>query len=276
MGIDKLFKILVIVFFLFSCKGNQKKDNVTSNSSIMKTVIEESITQNTSYNLVKDFYKAYLTYLNENSEDFEIANYLSDKLIKKINNADYNVIITGQDHGKFDLNTLKVTKTLKNEIFKVEFVDLGYDVIVYPKVKLINGGYKIIGITRSLEEIEEPILSLETKTNDFEHYAFEYKINPGVYNEEINYFINYLEEDYIVFQITDPDKFCDYKCRQERGKDGVLLYYVDVGDEGNEEYTGDTSKPLMKIYKKGNDFYAKSSLIDNGKEVKLKEVESRY
>ncbi len=275
MEINKLFKILIVTFFLLSCKENPKKDNITTDSSIMKTVIEESTTKSTSYNLVKDFYTAYLTYLNENSEDFEIDNYLSDKLIEKINNADYNVIITGQDHGKFDLNTLKVTKTSKSEIFKVEFVDLGYDVIVYPKVELINNGYKIIDITRSLDQIEEPILSKEIKTDKFTYYAFDYIINPGDHINETSYIIEYLEEEYIVFSMMGYEGNFDYKCRQVRTKEGVSLYYVEAENDG-EEYTGNKNKPIVKIYKRDNNFYAKSLLIENGKEVKLKEVESRY
>ncbi|MCR1024161.1 hypothetical protein H0I25_10490 [Cellulophaga sp. HaHa_2_95] len=290
MGINRVFKLLIVFVFLtsfLSCKGGAKNNNdvIVNNTSSLSIEKEDNPqTKIEPKDFILEFYTKYIKYLedplNEESIDYEF--YLTEDLIDKIGKAKgYDYIINAQDSTIEWLKTLKVEDTEKNNVYSVSY-EKGYydsdDNIIYATVvELEKGKFRISKLSSSL--IDQPIstpLENEGQKDKFTYYAFEYKINPGEYNEEINYFIDYLEEDYIVFQITDPDKFYDYKCRQERVKDGVLLYYVDVGDEGNEEYTGDTSKPLMKIYKKVNDFYAKSSLIDNGKEVKLKEVESRY
>ncbi|QCE43431.1 DUF5991 domain-containing protein [Psychroserpens sp. NJDZ02] len=63
---------------------------------------------------------------------------------------------------------------------------------------------------------------------------------------------------------TNFDDLCEAKINN-----GVLEIYYKETIEGNT-YNSNRTQPLFKIYKKGNDFYAISSFIKDGKEIKLK------
>lgn len=290
MGINRIFKLLIITVFItsfFCCKRGTKntEDVIVDTSSIIDVRKEDNISLNGQVNLkpkdfILEFYTKYIKYLedplNEESVNFEI--YLTEDLINEIGKVKgYNYIINAQDLTIEWLKTLKVEDTDKNNIYSVSrekgYYDSGDNTIyvtIVGKEKL-----KISKISSSLgDQLISSIDNDNNQDDEFTYYAFDYKINHGDLINETSFIIEYLEEEYIVFSMMGYEGQFDYKCRQVRTKEGISLYYKEAADD--DEYTGDKSKPLARIYKKGNDFYAISSLIENGKEVKLKEVESRY
>jgi len=285
MGINRIFKFLIVFVFItsfFSCKGNTK-DVIKDTKSIIDVRKEGDILlDNTQVkDFILEFYTKYIKYLEDplNEESVNLEIYLTEDLISEIEKINgYNYIINAQDSTIEWLKTLKVEDTEKDNVYSVSREKGYYDsddntiyVTVVGKEKL-----KISKISSSLND--KLISSTENDNNqddEFTYYSFDYKINPGDRINETSYIIEYLEEEYIVFSMMGYEGNFGYKCRQVKTKEGISLYYVKAED-GGEEYTGDKNKPLVKIYKRGNNFYAKSLLIENGKEVKLEEVESRY
>ncbi|MFL0119876.1 hypothetical protein [Tenacibaculum maritimum] len=290
MGINRIFKFLIVFIFIssfLSCKGGTKnnKDVLIDNRSVLNVEKNDNSIDNIQARIeIKDFilefYTKYIKYLedplNEESIDYEF--YLTKDLINEINKVKgYDYIINAQDSTVEWLKTLKVEDTDKNNVYSVSR-EKGYydsdDNIIYVTV-IEKEKLKISKISSSLNDQSKPsILEVNEQEGEYKYYSFDYVINPGDRINETSYIIEYLEEEYIVFQMMGYEGEFDYKCRQVRTNEGVLLYYIEAEDD--DKYKGDKSKPLARIYKKGEDFYAKSSLIDNGKEVKLKEVESRY
>lgn len=290
MGINRIFKFLIVFVFItsfLSCKGGVKNNNdVTVNeASVLNVEKKDNSLDNTETRIepkdfILEFYTKYIKYLeaplNEESIDYEF--YLTKDLINEIGKKrGYDYIINAQDSSIEWLKTLKVENTDKNNVYRVSRERGYYDsddntiyVTVLEKEKL-----KISKISNSLKDQPKPSNLVENQQDDeFIYYSFDYKKNPGDLINETSYIIEYLEEEYIIFKMMGYDGQFDYKCKQVKTNDGVSLYYVEAEDD--DEYTGDKTKPLARIYKKGNDFYTKSSLIENSKEVKLKEVESRY
>ncbi len=289
MGINKIFKLLVVFAFFssfLSCKESPKKNNdvVVNNTSSSLNVGKKNNPQTKieSKDFILEFYTKYIKYLedplNEESIDYEF--YLTEDLIDEIGKTEgYDYIIKAQDSTVEWLKSLKVEDTEKNNVYSITrekgYYDSDDNTIYATVIELKNEKLKISKLSSTL--IDQPIstpVENEDQKGKFTYYSFDYKINPGDRINETSYIIEYLEEEHIVFSMMGYDGEFDYKCRQVRTKEGVSLYYIEATDD--DEYTGNKSKPLARIYKKGEDFYAKSSLIEDGKEIKLKEVESRY
>jgi len=274
MGINTLYKFLIVYFLVasfISCKGSQKRDNNFSYNSTLKVVKEEAKNKEQNkkdklIDFVEEFYKSYLTYLNDDVDECDLTKYLSKDFITYVNKQDYDAIITGQDYEKFDLNTLKVSKTKKNKVYKVEFVNMGYETTVYPKLEFIESSYKIIQIARKIEDINEK--NYISNTNKYDFDLLNYIMNSHGDRTQITFSL----EDYsnrVIFTKGSYDENFEYFCLKKKTDKGLELYYKE--DSKYDEYIGDKNKPLITIYKKGEDFYAKSPLIKDGKEIKLKE-----
>ena len=291
MGINRIFKFLIVFVFItsfLSCKGSTKSNNdvTVNNTSGLNLEKKDNSLDNTETRIepkdfILEFYTKYIKYLedplNEESIDYEF--YLTKELIDEINKVKgYDYIINAQDSAVEWLKTLKVEDTDKKNVYSVSrekgYYDSNDNTLYLTIVKQGENKIKISKISSSLDKPRPSTLEVKEKDNVYKYYSFDYIINPGDRINETSYIIEYLEEEYIVFQMMGYEGEFDYKCRQVRTSEGVSLYYIEAEDD--DEYKGDKSKPLIKIYKKGDNFYAKSSLIENGKEVKLKEVESRY
>ncbi|AXT51860.1 hypothetical protein D1818_13775 [Aquimarina sp. BL5] len=292
MGVNRIFKFLIVSIFItsfFCCRGEAKntKDVIVDTTSVIDVRKENNFSLNNSQvnlkpkDFIFEFYTKYIKYLEDplNEESVNLKIYLTEDLINKIGKVKgYNYIINAQDSTIEWLKTLKVEDTEKNSVYSVSY-EKGYydsdDNILY--VTIIEK--EKLKISKISSFLDDQLVSSKDNDNDqdeeFTYYAFDYKINPGDRINETSYIIEYLEEEYIVFIMMGYEGNFDFKCRQVRTNEGVSLYYKESMD-GGEEYTGDKSKPIVKIYKRVNNFYAKSSLIENGKEIKLKQVESRY
>ncbi|SFZ83182.1 hypothetical protein R5N98_15350 [Tenacibaculum maritimum] len=284
MGINKILKSLIIflfALFIVACKQKVKKENATDVVATQKAEvkkeetaqIEEQVSQNNPINLVRGFYTSYLTEINNATFNYNLNKYLSQDLIKYINRIDDgNLIIDAQDYEIFDLNTLKVSTTQKDDVFKVQFINMGHETVIYARVKSVDGGYKIVNLDSNFEKANIDIVFSELKTHEYTYYKLIYYIKPS---EEPRIGITYTLEDFdennVVFRKSSYDEEFAYLCAKKVTENGLKLYYKEPLDY--EAYTGDTSKSLITIYKKGDDFYATSPLIEDGKEIKLKEEE---
>ncbi len=281
MGINTISRFLIIfTFFLISCKQEIKKENITEAKTIELVEVKqntdqksEQSSQKNQIDFVKDFYTSYLTNINNDSFNSNFDKYLSEDLIKYVNSIDDgDLIIDAQDHEKFDLNTLKVSKTSKINIYKVEFVNMQYETVMFAKVKFINDGYKITNLTDNLDDASEDIVLPEFMTDKYYFESLSYHIErTGDSTTGVTFRI---EEDFdgrgIIFERNEAfGDYFKYLCIEKRIKDKLEIYHKENLGAEEEEYTGDKSKPLITIYKKGDDFHAKSPLIKNGKEIKL-------
>ena len=64
----------------------------------------------------------YLTDLNQGTKKCILNDYLSKNLIESVNNFNGDLIIDSQDYEKIDLNTLKISGTNIENVFKVSFI----------------------------------------------------------------------------------------------------------------------------------------------------------
>ncbi|WP_010521203.1 hypothetical protein [Aquimarina agarivorans] len=283
MGVNRILRFLVVCiisFTFFSCKGYEKKEQ--SAISDIKITSEEQKTknqkttensdQNQLIDFTKVFYKTYLSFLNNDINTANLEKYLSDDLIKYLGRLDYDGIIFAQDNEKFDLSKLKVTETRSNMIYKVEFINMGHETIVYAKIESLKKPYRISNLTTNFNEASTDIVLSELVTDqyDFDFLKYYIKAREGSpANTAIIYSIENFDADTAIFsKYTYNDNF-EYLCIKQKTSKGLELYYKRASDYS--EYTGDISIPLITIYKKGEEFYAKSSLIEEGKEIKLNE-----
>lgn len=269
MGINRVINFLVIfIFFTYSCKENIKKDITVSNDIEIQN--KGRVSNDELVSLVKKFYTLYLNDFNNQTNTCDLDKYLSEDFYKYLNRLDYNGVIHAQDYEKFDLSTLKVSKTQKNNIYKVEFINMGYETIVFVKLKLINKVYTITNITGDLEEADVDIVLSQLRSHKYDFYKFKYFIEPwGDPRTGISFYVENFDEDMAVLGKGSYDEVFAYLCTKKETGNGLELYYKEPLKY--EAYTGDTSKPLITIYKKGEDFYATSPLIEDGKEIKLEE-----
>ncbi len=275
MGIVKIMKILIFCFFVqtvISCKQQIKKENnITTDTLAIKVEKEKSKPDNNKVKIItfiRDFYASYLTDLNNNTNTCDFDKYLSKDFSKYLGDLDYDGIIHAQDYEKFDISTLKVSKTPKNNIYKVDFINMGHETILYSKVKLIDGVYKITNIVRDANQAIDIILS-ELKQNEYDFVFLKYNTDPDDPHFSTIYTIENFDSNTAIFQKVGNDESLEYFCSKKKTKKGLELYYKE--DSKYDVYNGDINKPLITIYKKGEDFYATSPLIEEGKEIKLKE-----
>lgn len=286
MELNKILRLLFVYFFsftFFSCKGHTEKEDTIINDIESVQVQEKftnkketkSINQNQLVDFIKNFYSIYLSYLNDDVDTYNSSKYLSKDFIKYLNSLDYDGIIFAQDYEKFDLEKLKVSKTSADMIYKVEFVNMEvYEKTVFAKVKLINGSYKITNLTEDFNGASKGLVLPEFMTDEYYFESLSYYIEPT--GESKTGIVFKVEEDFegrgIIFSKNQAfGDYFEYLCTKKNTKRGLEIYHKkNIGLE-EHEYKGDTSKPLITIYKKGEDFYARSILIENGKEVKLKE-----
>ncbi|CAA0231726.1 conserved hypothetical protein [Tenacibaculum maritimum] len=276
MGINTDFKLLVISFFAFfiiSCKGNKKNDNGHSDdTSIVKKELKDQFSKTDQIDFIKSFYTKYLRDLNEHTNTCVFREYLSEELINVLNKLDYNAIIDAQDYGKFDLNTLKVLKTKKIDIYRVSFINMNKEVLTDVKIVSRGNSYIITELTNDQYTIPTDFNKNNSINEDeFTYYLFKYRTKPDDPMDALKYRIEYIDNDIVVINMDSRNDSFEYECLQKKSQKRVELHYKK--NTGINEFTGDRSKPLMKIYKKGDDFYATSPLIEDGKEIKLKEEE---
>ncbi len=266
---------------IVSCEGNtqKNKDVVVDNTSIIDV---KKIDNVQSYlkpkDLILEFYTKYITYLedplNEESVDYEM--YLTEDLIKEIGkNWGYDYIIKAQDSSIEWLKTLKVEDTEKDNVYSVSR-ERGYydsdDNTIYVTVKQEKDKFKISKLSRTLNEQSDSFSAeKEDQDDEFTYYLFKYRTKPDNPRTALIYRIEYIDNDIVVINMDSHNDSFEYELLQKKSQNDVELYYKK--NTGIKEYTGDISKPLMRIYKKGDDFYAISPLIEDGKEVKLKEEE---
>ncbi|TPN85858.1 hypothetical protein [Aquimarina algicola] len=270
------FKLLIVHFFAFfiiSCKGNQKNDNGFSDStSIVKEEIKGQLSKTDQIDFIKSFYTKYLRDLNEHTNTCVLREYLSEELIKVLNKLDYNAIIDAQDYDKFDLNTLKVSKTKNTDIYRVSFINMSKEVLTDVKIVSRGNSFIITELTNDQYTIPTDFNeSTSINEDEFTYYLFKYRTKPENPRTALIYRIEYIDNDIVVINMDSHNDSFEYELLQKKSQNDVELYYKK--NTGIKEYTGDISKPLMRIYKKGDDFYAISPLIEDGKEVKLKEEE---
>ncbi|QXP58223.1 hypothetical protein [Olleya sp. HaHaR_3_96] len=283
MGISKIVKLIfffLIIKSVISCKEITKKEDkiITGNSIVLSETKEENTPQDKEYsqeksiNFVRKFYVLYLTDLNQGTKKCILNDYLSKNLIESVNNFNGNLIIDSQDYEKIDLNTLKISGTNIENVFKVSFIN--YDErTINVKVSTTDDSYKITDITLLRENVNFTYPSTDI-VDEYEFDYLSYYIEP--IGESKTGVVFNIEEDFegrgIIFKKNQAfgDSF-EYLCTKIQTKGELEIYYKENLGAEEYEYSGDSSKPLIIIYKKSNDFYARSSLIENGKEVKLKE-----
>jgi len=276
MGMNIYIKLLIFHFFAFfiiSCKGNHKNDNgFSDNTSIVKEEIKGQLSKTDQIDFIKSFYTKYLRDLNEHTNTCVLREYLSEELIEVLGKLDYNAIIDAQDYDKFDLNTLKVLKTKNTDIYRVSFINMNKEVLTDVKIVPRGNSFIITELTNDQYTIPTDFNKSDSISEDeFTYYLFKYRTKPDNPRTALTYRIEYIDNDIVVINMDSHNDSFEYELLQKKSQNGVELYYNK--NTGIKEYTGDISKPLMKVYKKGDDFYATSPLIEDGKEVKLKEEE---
>lgn len=278
MEVIRIFKLLIICLFSFfvSCKKNIKNENIiplnkeNKNKKILVQQVDLKERQNQSKKLIKDFYTSYLSYLNDDVDQCNLEKYLSSDFMKYLNRLDYDGIIFAQDYEKFDLNKLKVSDTQKDKVYKVEFINMEvYEKVVYAKVKLIDNSYKITNLTTDFEKVNIDNALSDSQTDEYDFDFLKYNTDPDDPFFSNIYTIEDFDSNSAIFIKVGKDESYEYFCIKKKTKEGLKLYYKE--DSKYNEYNGDTSSPLLILYKKGEDFYVKSSLIKEGKEVKFKE-----
>jgi len=285
MGINMISRILIIfTFSAISCKQSVKKDNITNNELVGQVEVKQKTDQNqkqlsqkNEINFVENFYKSYLTEINKGTFQSNLDKYLSDDLIKYVNSIDDgDLIINAQDYEKFDLNTLKVLETSNNHVYKVTFINMASETVMFAKVKLFNESYKITNLSEDFYNASKDIVLPEFMTDEYYFESLSYYIEPT--GESKTGVVFKVEEDFegrgIVFEKYQAfgDGF-EYLCSKTQIKGQLEIYHKKNLGAEEYEYSGDSSKPLIIIYKKGDYFYAKSPLIEDGKQVKLEKEE---
>ncbi|MDB0602930.1 hypothetical protein PL373_17715 [Tenacibaculum maritimum] len=228
MGINRILKFLIVFIFIssfLSCKGGTKnnKDVLIDNTSVLNVEKNDNSIDNIQARIetkdfILEFYTKYIKYLedplNEESIDYEF--YLTKDLINEINKVKgYDYIINAQDSTVEWLKTLKVEDTDKNNVYSVSR-EKGYydsdDNIIYVTV-IEKEKLKISKISSSLNDQSKPsTLEVNEQEGEYKYYSFDYVINPGDRINETSYIIEYLEEEYIVFQMMGYEGEFDYKC----------------------------------------------------------------
>lgn len=281
MGINKILRYIIaflFTLFIVSCKQNIDQDNVTKTETIQlveKKQNREQLSQKSEINFVNDFYKSYLTEINNGTFQNDFDKYLSQDLIKYINSIDDgNLIINAQDYEKFDLNTLKVSKTSNKNVFKVTFINMGHETVMFARVKSINDAYKITNLTEGFDKVSKDIVLPEFMTEEYYFESLSYYIEPT--GESKTGIVFKLEEDFegrgVIFSKNQAfGDYFEYLCAKKNTKRGLEIYHKENIGLEEHRYKGDTSTPLITVYKKGEDFYATSPLIEDGKEIKLEE-----
>ncbi|WP_282132511.1 hypothetical protein [Cellulophaga baltica] len=274
---SRLLTIFLLALLFISCKQNVKKDIVVQVSTDVHQVEENQnitkkegeVSQEKAIDFLRKFYVLYLTDINEDTNKCMLSNYLTPDLIKSIDKSDGYPIIDSQDYEKIDLNTLKVSKTNIENVFKVSFIN--YDERrINIKLIPIKESFKISGITifRKNHNYSYPLV-LTKSENKYSFDFLKYNTDP-----DDPYFSNiYTIEDFdantAIFKKVGKDESYEYFCFKKKIEKGLELFYQK--DSEYDVYNGDRSKPLIILYKKGEDFYAKSPFIEDGKEVKFKE-----
>jgi len=285
MGINKILRYIIaflFTLFIVSCKQNIEQDNITKAETIQLVEEKQNIDQNkeqlsqkNEINFVYDFYRSYLSEINNGTFQSDFDKYLSQDLIKYINSIDDgNLIINAQDYEKFDLKTLKISKTSNKNVFKVKFINMGHKTVMFAKVKLINGDYKITNLSNDFDDVSKELVLPEFMTDEYYFESLSYYIEPT--GESKTGIVFKVEEDFegrgIIFSKNQAfGDYFEYLCAKKQTKRGLEIYHKENIGLEEHKYKGDTSKPLITIYKKGEDFYATSPLIEEGKEIKLEE-----
>lgn len=258
MGINRIFNFLIVFIFitsLLSCKRGPKKNNdvIVNNTSVLNVEKKDSSPDNTQTKIepkdfILEFYTKYIKYLedplNEESVDYEF--YLIKDLINEINKVKgYDYIINAQDSTIEWLKTLKVEDTDKNNVYSVSYEKGYYDsydnIIYVTVVKLKNEKFKISKISSSLNnQPTSSTIEVDGQDDEYKYYSFDYIIKLGDCINQTSYIMEYLEEEYVVFQMMGYEGEFNYKCRQVRTTEGVSLYYIKAEDD--DGYRGDKSK----------------------------------
>ncbi|WP_205692187.1 hypothetical protein, partial [Cellulophaga sp. Z1A5H] len=173
MGINRISKKLIIFLFTFSiisCKENVEKDKVIQTATVVHQIekkqeivkVENQVSQKKAIDFLRKFYVLYLTDINEDTNRCKLGYYLTEDLIESIDASDGDLIIDSQDYEKIDLNTLKVSKTNIENVFKVSFINYDERKI---NIKLIpiKESFKISGITIFRKSINFTYPSTVTK-----------------------------------------------------------------------------------------------------------------
>lgn len=265
MAIDRLnkvfFGVFILAFFVLSCKKNEQKDQVSN------TKIEKKISQKNPIDFVQNFYKSYLTDLNDSTTKCVFGDYLSEELIKAIERENSNIIIDGQDYEKFDLKTLKVVETNNKYVFRVSFLNINHQVKTDVEIQSVNNNYKIIKLTDVKSGIVYPS---SKKLEDYEYYTLKYFVEPKRDPRTgVTFTVEDFDENYTVFKKSGYSGNFEYKCSKKLTKEGLEFYYQETLE--GEEFNGNKKEPLIKIFKRNSAYYAVSSFIEDGKEVKLEE-----
>ena len=285
MGIKKILRFLILLIstlFIISCKQNVKKSDITEVATAQHVEVKQDIdqtkerlTQKDQINFVKDFYTSYLTGINNSTFQSNFDKYLSQDLIKYINSVDDgDLIINAQDYEKFDLNRLKILETSNYHVYEVRFINMGNKIVMFAKVKLVNDDYKITNLSEDFDDASKDLVLPEFMTDEYYFESLSYYIEPT--GESKTGIVFKVEEDFegrgIIFSKNQAfGDYFKYLCTKTHKKKGLEIYHKkNIGLE-EHEYKGDTNKPLITIYKKGEDFYATSPLIEDGKEIKLEE-----
>ncbi|AUC76029.1 DUF5991 domain-containing protein [Olleya sp. Bg11-27] len=303
MGIKSIFKYSFIVFFLIlSCKKDINNKKALSTNEVVD-VIQFSKAEER----IKEFYLSYYKNSTTVNDDL-LKRFITNRLFEKIQELgnsedlilDYDPFIQGQDY-RYDVikKTLKIITSLNKENeLKVSFnrFELENEKPTVVLLSLIKKGniYLIDAINNdellNLEEIKKfsdknkntkkgikkPLNTPQVDNKNFgvKDYigSYSYFSDMGKLDEIASITIGYsleIKKDAVYFAgqgyQTNFDDLCYAKMNN-----GVLEIYYKKTIEGTE-YNKNMTQPLVKIYKKGNTFYATSSQIKEGKEIKLKE-----
>jgi len=308
MGIKSIFKYcsLIIFFLTLSCKKGLDKN---SDSLSLKNKQVVNLTQTfEGEERIKQFYLSYYEGRLPGNNDL-LKTFITKRLfqrIEELNNGDnlvldYDPFIYGQDYfPEVIRKTLKV-KAIPNKINEFEVSFNRFEENETPRKVVLflvkeKNTYLIDAINSddllNLKEIdkfsnEHKITKKEEKqvknspqadniNYEIEDYigSYSYFYDMGKLDEFAAMTIGYsldIKQNSIRFAgqgyKTNFDDLCEAKMNN-----GVLEIHYKETIEGNT-YNSNKTQPLVKMYKKGNTFYATSSQIKDGKEIKLKEEE---
>ncbi|ADV48979.1 hypothetical protein Celal_1672 [Cellulophaga algicola DSM 14237] len=159
----------------------------------------------------------YLTDINEDTNRCKLGYYLTEDLIESIDKSDGYPIIDSQDYEKIDLNTLKVSKTNIENVFKVSFINYKERVL---NVKLVPVGnsFKIVSITIFRKNINFTYPSTVTKPGTIDAYDFDllsYVTDSAGDRTQVSFFLEDFSNGF-VFTKGSYDENFEYRCIKKK------------------------------------------------------------
>lgn len=307
MGIRLIFRFYSVVLFFLAvgCKNNIANNEVSSSFTTNKKV--DVVQVDEAKEIIKQFYLTYYKGENNGQDNYSVLKkFVTNRLLQRIQELrssdnlilNYDPFIKAQDYSSEIIkNTIKVNSVFNKENeYEVSFnlFELENEKPTKVVLYLFKKGdiYLIDAINNdkylNLEQIKENSSSegsskiekgkskstfLSDKSSyDLNDYigSYFYFHDMGKLDEIASMTIGYslnIREDSIFFSgqgyKTNFEDLCTAKINK-----GVLEMYYEKSITGYD-YNKNGTQPIIRISRKGDDFYASSPLIEDGKKIKL-------